>query len=715
MSVVTKTTAQINTLLDKVDLNEAAVAALDTRLDTAEGTLVTLDGRLDTLDARSVRTPEDFGCVGNGVADDSQAFLDAVTYCSQNGIKLVSNGTKTYRLATNKTLSRVGHKYLQVDLGGATVFCDNASLKFTMPTAFLTTTMTSEVSRGISYLDLTSVTGIVPGDLIEIVCPYKSGPNHDDSLHYYVAHELTGNKVYIEGRTVADISVAQIVADGGSGTLASFTVNVYHLNEPINWVNTNLIVSDTAGVITGALEFNACKLLWLDNFTTDGHCRTQIYIRRNAYDMVSNSTFNHFGYTNDIGTVAPLVSGTPNAYGYGILRERNWISKTDNCVGRHGWHTFDDTYGQMHSFYSDCVSERVQGGFSTHNGAWHVYYDNCTAIGASGFNVFRACYVSIRNCKATVETTAVNLSAINHDVLIDNCQLHSTSVTSQVIFVDLGFTSNNRDPRTANPSAASVGYPVRWRMTGTALESNLTSPTWSFGVDNVNADSELLIANNIFYNIITWASSSGTFHAKTKIIENLFHGSVTSQFALAPAAYPVNSGATWVIEGNKIFMGSALANGALLYLLTPNSNFTLTLRRNTADIPNLAGLVRLNTGGTCNIDYCEDNTSNGRLFFINTAIATTLNITNLNNNVTTGAINNSTSGLTITNKYGNINRSVQVLEPSINWAAAAPTTGTYNIGDIVYNSAPAASGTIGWVCVATGTPGTWKTFGAISA
>lgn len=677
--------------------------------------IVTSDGASWSNEVVTAITPEHFGAVGDGTTDDSTAMLAAVTYCSQTGVKLISDGSKSYRLATAKTLDRTGHKYLNIDLGGATIFCDNASLKFTMPATFLTTTMTTEVTRGRSYLDLTSVTGIVPGDFIEIICPYKSGPDHADSLHYYVAHELIGNKIYIEGATVADISVAQIVASGGTGTLASFTVNVYHLNEPINWVNTNLIVSDTAGVITGALEFNGCKQVWLDNFTVDGHCRTQIYIRRNAYDMVSDSTFKHFGYTNDIGTVAPLVSGSPNAYGYGILRERNWISKTVNCVGKHGWHTFDDTYGQMHSFYSDCVSERVAGGFSTHNGVWNVYYDNCTCLGNQGFNMFRACYVTLRNCKVTAETTALTLSAINHEVLIENCQLHSTSVTSQVISVDVDYTSSNRDPRTVNPSAASVGFPIRWRMIGNSLESNLTSPTWSFGIDNVNADSVLLIKGNIFYNIITWASSNGTFHAFTKIVDNLFHGSVTSQFALAPSVYPVNSGATWLLEGNKMFMGSALANGALLYLLTPTANFTLTLRRNTVDIPSLAGLVRLNTGGTCNIDYCEDNISNGRLFFINTASATTLNITNLNNNITTGAVNNSTTGLTVTNKYSNINRSVQVLQPSINWAATAPTTGTYVVGDIVYNSAPAASGTIGWVCITAGTPGTWKTFGAISA
>lgn len=47
-------------------------------------------------------------------------------------------------------------------------------------------------------------------------------------------------------------------------------------------------------------------------------------------------------------------------------------------------------------------------------------------------------------------------------------------------------------------------------------------------------------------------------------------------------------------------------------------------------------------------------------------------------------------------------------------AAAAPTTGTWERGDRVYNEDATAGGFIGWVCTAGGTPGTWKSFGAIS-
>lgn len=47
--------------------------------------------------------------------------------------------------------------------------------------------------------------------------------------------------------------------------------------------------------------------------------------------------------------------------------------------------------------------------------------------------------------------------------------------------------------------------------------------------------------------------------------------------------------------------------------------------------------------------------------------------------------------------------------------AAAPTAGTWKQGDWCMNFNPVAGGFFGWVCVTGGSPGTWKSFGAISA
>jgi Pectate lyase superfamily protein len=47
------------------------------------------------------------------------------------------------------------------------------------------------------------------------------------------------------------------------------------------------------------------------------------------------------------------------------------------------------------------------------------------------------------------------------------------------------------------------------------------------------------------------------------------------------------------------------------------------------------------------------------------------------------------------------------------YALSVPTTGTYNKGDIVYNTNPASAGYVGWVCTVGGNPATWKGFGLI--
>jgi hypothetical protein len=46
---------------------------------------------------------------------------------------------------------------------------------------------------------------------------------------------------------------------------------------------------------------------------------------------------------------------------------------------------------------------------------------------------------------------------------------------------------------------------------------------------------------------------------------------------------------------------------------------------------------------------------------------------------------------------------------------AAPTTGTWVVGDTVWNTTPSAGGTPGWVCTTAGTPGTWKAMASVAA
>ncbi len=76
-------------------------------------------------------------------------------------------------------------------------------------------------------------------------------------------------------------------------------------------------------------------------------------------------------------------------------------------------------------------------------------------------------------------------------------------------------------------------------------------------------------------------------------------------------------------------------------------------------------------------------------------------------NLSTGADLRSTVHLNLGD--GTANRA-----PIITNDWGAPVVGTFLVGDIVFATVPVAGGTMGWVCVTGGTPGTWKTFGAIT-
>ena len=69
----------------------------------------------------------------------------------------------------------------------------------------------------------------------------------------------------------------------------------------------------------------------------------------------------------------------------------------------------------------------------------------------------------------------------------------------------------------------------------------------------------------------------------------------------------------------------------------------------------------------------------------------------------------------VKNSVGFITPHVAYEQRKTLFGEAAPTTCYFTAGDKVYNTVPAAGGYVGWICIASGTPGTWKGFGLIQA
>jgi hypothetical protein len=59
------------------------------------------------------------------------------------------------------------------------------------------------------------------------------------------------------------------------------------------------------------------------------------------------------------------------------------------------------------------------------------------------------------------------------------------------------------------------------------------------------------------------------------------------------------------------------------------------------------------------------------------------------------------------------NGPIRIQNKKIAYDASIPTTGSHMKGDITYNTNPSVGNFVGWVCIESGNPGTWKPFGKI--
>ena len=81
-------------------------------------------------------------------------------------------------------------------------------------------------------------------------------------------------------------------------------------------------------------------------------------------------------------------------------------------------------------------------------------------------------------------------------------------------------------------------------------------------------------------------------------------------------------------------------------------------------------------------------------------------------------ISNTQFNKLIRNKYTNPYKNNDAFVSYVNGnkvirSSEVPKTGTWNIGDVVYNTNFSTNNFIGWVCTESGTPGTWRRFGTL--
>jgi hypothetical protein len=199
-----------------------------------------------------------------------------------------------------------------------------------------------------------------------------------------------------------------------------------------------------------------------------------------------------------------------------------------------------------------------------------------------------------------------------------------------------------------------------------------------------------------------------------------------------------------LIEGNTVFSLLLTSNGVIHQGELPTTTAHITVANNTFYIAKNGGM---NLFGYSVADALTDYAVQGNTVIYDNAIQLLdwrgLNL-NLQNNlflINSGSIGSTNAisfilagkvradgnifqNLTTTNQAVIASTTDIVFGPSNTFTqyfyngninTAAPTTNYWTQGTVIFNVGAAASGTVGWVCTSSGTPGTWKTFGAIAA
>ena len=579
---------------------------------------------------REVVSPEDFGAVGDGVANDRAAMLAALQYACSTGISFKAPGNKTYLLqGAALVVPNTANTPVLIDFGGSKVIGDNTGISIDGPSGypFLTTNLSVNPVKYDAKIVLTSTVGIQQGDLIEISSPALM---HGSilTLHYYIVSEVNGNDVYIEGNVCGDINPTQVTDSGQTG---SIVVSVFRLAPGITIQNGSFHRIDTAG--TGSMfTIQRHFRVLTDNLILSGHARGHIQVYFCGHTLHSHIYSRDFGYLEkDVGYVNPPSAPGGLAFGYGIALARNYSSVVRDCVGGHGWHFADIARGQMYSTFDNVSISRNGYGLQSHGGAWNATYRNCEFKGTSGMACEGVNHVVIDNCQfLSTKVHGVTLGGTSISMSIKNCKfvIGNSEYTNYAVYF-AGGAPPNAGGRSLNDMYA-------WEFSSNTVIGSALVTLGSYVPSGY--DSIMRVSNNLCKK----CSITVTGFRNTFIIGNSTEDVQTNAFRIASAGADVTP-VNFVVANNHV-TGSHTSGGTgyLIAIEVQATNISVVNNTNT-----LSGFLSASNGIVVNTVSHNVHHATGFMFPLNN----TVTLSNVLYNQYKQYLNYQT---VITNSVGNI-------------------------------------------------------------
>jgi hypothetical protein len=393
---------------------------------------------------------------------------------------------------------------------------------------------------------------------------------------------------------------------------------------------------------------------------------------------------------------------------------------------QHAWNNVSDTEFD-HCLWQSTAGACVGGGFET---TGNMTSGSTTLTIASGGDTFRngdvgggrVIVLGAGVAGANLSTYIVSGAGTNTLILATAA---STTVTSAVVVPTkdaFGLKMND-----CEMDVCRAGFDFVGNTSGSLIINNLLAylvvrgaiRVFSIGTWDIWVNDSNFIGNGNTHNgtNVTWRNSiivqsQGTT-AGTLFIDScqfnhfdVYGGSIIflgNEFRLTNCELndldSANFGKFVAVEAKNV----AIQNNSFITktLLSYATSRIISLGSNSINAVNISGNNFVNTNASSVTNWVEASFPNANGIFIENSFYG--NVTSVfNNNIAFGVRNTTVPNI----GYG----------PAISTSSAAPASATnaWVIGDIVYNNAPTSGGYVGWVCTASGSPGTWNTFGLIS-
>lgn len=641
---------------------------------------------------------KDFGATGGGSVNDQPAIQAALN----SGATRIIFPAGTYKV--NSELSKtLGSTRLEL-IGEGEVIIDGSSLGASTEILSISGTLGSNFSQ-VGPIDIGENTFTIPsgmnlavGDIVRI----QSTDLWSAARNYFYKGELV---------KIRSITGSTATIDGSfydSYTPATTTLNRIQapsiLVENIKFVRP---ASDSTTLYTVGLEVEHCKDTVLRRVRSEYSNRSGLIVRE-CYNVL----------VEDCEVVGNFITGQGLDYGITIASSNTVTVRGGYYVtGRHGI-----THGGTFPF-RDCL---VDG----------AYVDNISDT-----------------------TVAFDTHQAGQNIRVTNCTIMNGAYIGSI---DTSFENNTVKTRDPGPNGGLSVNPAK-SCSYIAIRNNVLdfrhgSPTTegrslSFIVSGVNSPATTVAIDNLIIEGNTLLKPTATGSSPYAM---LIRGSVFSDCPVTINSLLIKNNLVNVAAGSGITFLASNASAALFQILesyvegnrleaanitfdmVASANFTfgdIFLRKNTFETNSASQYsVDINSSGA-SVIVADDNMFKGGIgAFLNNSggvVKASDNIfrsgTNslvigaggtigeavIGNNYDFTAGGFSNVGTNFTSSF--LGQGGNSDSQRVAWRTAIPTTGTWNVGDIVWNTAPTAGGVPGWICVTAGTPGTWKAMAAIAA